>query len=82
MACGLAGSAPGGTPLFHLHLRGDRDTLWERALDVAEKRRVWLFSKPEPTVVPGVHKVELNLGEPALEISPQEAADLFAAVLE
>jgi threonine aldolase len=72
---------PPQTPLFHLHLRGDRETLWERALDVAEKQRVWLFNKPEPTVVPGVHKVELNVGEPALEISPQEAAELMAAVV-
>jgi threonine aldolase len=69
------------TPLFHLHLRGDRDELQERALDLARERRVWLFHRLEPSVVPGIHKLELNVGEPALEISPHEAAELFATVV-
>jgi threonine aldolase len=72
---------PPQTPLFHLHLRGDRDALWERALDLAQQRRVWLFNRPEPSVVPGINKIELNIGEPALEIVPQEAAELFATVV-
>ena len=72
---------PPQTPLFHLHIRGDRDALWERALDVAERRRVWLFNQLEPTDVPEVHKLELIVGEPALEISPQEAAELLAEVV-
>jgi hypothetical protein len=68
--------------MFHLHLRGDPDTLHERALALAEERGVWLFNRPEPTVVPGVHFLELTMGEPALEVSPEEAAELYAAVLE
>jgi threonine aldolase len=72
---------PPQTPLFHVHLQGDRDTLRTRALDLAEERRVWLFNEPDPGVVPGVQKLELNLGEPALEISPEEAAELFAQVV-
>jgi hypothetical protein len=72
---------PPQTPLFHLHLDGDRDALWERALGVAEERGVWLFNRIEPTVVPGVCKLEVNIGEPALEISPREAAQLFSAVV-
>jgi threonine aldolase len=72
---------PPQTPLFHLHLRGDRDALRERALDLAEERRIWLFNRLEPTVVPGVHVLELNIGEPALEITAEEAAQLFGDVL-
>ena len=72
---------PPQTPLFHLHLRGDRDALRERALDLAQERRVWLFNRLEPSVVPGINKLELNIGEPALQISPQEAAELFATVV-
>jgi threonine aldolase len=72
---------PPQTPLFHLHLRGDRDAMQEHALDLAEKRRVWLFHRLEPSVVPDVQKLELSVGEPALDITPQEAAELFAAVL-
>ncbi len=69
---------PPQTPLFHLHLRGDRDLLRERALDVAEERRVWLFNQLAPSLLPGLHQLELNIGEPALAISPREASELFA----
>ena len=72
---------PPQTPMFHLHLRGDPDAMQRRALDLAEERGVWLFNRPDPTVVPGVHFLELTMGEPALEISPEEAAELYAAVL-
>ena len=73
---------PPQTPLFHLHLAVERDALWERALDVAARDGVWLFGPPDATVVPGVTKVELNVGEPALEIAPDEAAALFARLLD
>jgi threonine aldolase len=72
---------PPQTPLFHLHLRGDLQTLQDRALDVAEERRVWLFHRLAPSVVPDVSVIELSVGEPALEISPAEAAELFELVV-
>jgi threonine aldolase len=71
---------PPQTPLFHLHLRGDRLALQERALDLAQERRVWLFHQLQPSVVPNVSKLELNIGEPALAITPQLAAEMFALV--
>jgi threonine aldolase len=73
---------PPQTPLFHLHLRGEPDALLERAVELARERGVWLFGPPARSVVPGVSKVELNLGAPALEIAPAEAAELLAAVVE
>jgi threonine aldolase len=72
---------PPQTPLFHIHLRGDSQTLRERALEIAEERRVWLFDDVAPSVVPHVSTVELSIGEPALEISPEEAAELFQMVM-
>ncbi len=72
---------PPQTPLFHIHLRGERAALVERALDLAEQRRVWLFNRLEPTVVPHVNRFELTVGEPALEVPPVEAAELIAAVV-
>jgi threonine aldolase len=72
---------PPQTPLFHIHLRGDSRTLRERALSIAEARGVWLFDDVAPTVVPDVSKVELSIGEPALEISPEDAAELFQMVM-
>ena len=72
---------PPQTPLFHLLLRGDRERLERRALDLSRERGVWLFGPLRPTEVDDVARVELNVGEPALEISPTEAAELFSAVL-
>lgn len=72
---------PPQTPLFHVHLRGERNVLWERMLDVAQARGVWLANRLEPTVVPGASKLELHIGEPGLEIAPGEAAELFATVV-
>jgi threonine aldolase len=72
---------PPQTPLFHVHLRGDLQTLQERALDIAEERHVWLFHRLAPSVVPNVNVIELNIGEPGLEVSPDEAAELFERVV-
>jgi threonine aldolase len=72
---------PPHTPLFHVHLSGERTTLQERALDLARERRLWLFHDLDPTSVPGVHKLELNIGAPALDIPSTEVAELFAEIL-
>jgi threonine aldolase len=68
---------PPQTPLFHIHARGDVQTIRERAFGIAEQQRVWLFDTLSPSVVPDVSRVELSIGEPALEITPEEAAELF-----
>lgn len=72
---------PPQTPLFHVHLRGELQTLQGRALDVAEERRVWLFHRVVPSAVPNVNMIEINVGEAALEISSDEAAELFELVV-
>jgi threonine aldolase len=74
---------PPQTPLFHLHLRGDSEQLARRSLELARERGVWLFAPPAlgATEVDRVSKLELNLGEPALQISPAQAAELFSIVL-
>jgi threonine aldolase len=72
---------PPQTPLMHLHLRGERETLVERALALAQETGVWLFGTLAPTARPGVHRLEVSVGEPALEISAEEAAELLARVV-
>ena len=74
---------PPQTPLFHLHLRGNPEQLVQRSLQLARERGVWLFAPPAlgATTVDGVSKLELNVGEAALEIGPSEAAELFSIVL-
>ncbi len=42
---------------------------------------MWLFDGYAPSVVPGVTRVEVSVGEPALEISPNEAAALFSTIV-
>lgn len=34
-----------------------------------------------PTALPGVSRAEITIGEPALAISPTEAADLLATIM-
>ena len=60
-----------------------RERLARRSLRLARERRVWLFAPPalRATDVDRVSQLELNLGEPALQISPAEAAELFSIVL-
>ncbi|HEX5192588.1 MAG TPA: beta-eliminating lyase-related protein [Solirubrobacteraceae bacterium] len=72
---------PPQTPLFHVLLRGDRERLEQRARELARERGVWLFGPLRPTEVDDVARIELNIGEPALDISPDEAAELFSLVL-
>ena len=74
---------PPQTPLFHLHLRGDRERLLRRSLQLARERGVWLFAPPAlgEIAVDRVSKLELSIGEPALAISPAQAAELFSTVL-
>ncbi|HWC85654.1 MAG TPA: beta-eliminating lyase-related protein [Solirubrobacteraceae bacterium] len=73
---------PPQTPLFHLHLAGERDVLWERMLSVAHTTGVWLGNRLDLSVLPGMCKLELDIGAPALEVSADEAAKLFGVVLE
>ena len=72
---------PPQTPLFHLLLRGERDELERRSLELARERGVWLFGPLQPAASDRAGRLELNIGEPALEISPAEAAELFSLVL-
>lgn len=72
---------PPQTPLFHLHVHGEAAALEDRALDLAERRRVLLFRRVQPTAVPGVQRIEVTVGEPALAIPPDEAAGLFREAL-
>lgn len=72
---------PPQTPMFHLHLRGTPDALFERSLALARDQRVWLLNPLQPTALPGVSRAEITIGEPALAISPEEAAGWFADIV-
>jgi len=73
---------PPQTPMMHLLIRGDRDALVGAALDLAEQHGTWLFGRLHPTPVPDVHRHELYVGDPAVEIPTDEIAALYGEVLE
>jgi threonine aldolase len=72
---------PPQTPLFHLRLDGTQEVLQERSLAVAREHGVWLFWPLQPGPTAGTSRLELNVGETALRVTPDEAAELFAQVL-
>ena len=72
---------PPQTPLFHLHLDGERDRLVDAALSVAEERKVFLFADPSSTDSPHRHRHEVMVGEVTLGLSPDEVRDLYAEIL-
>lgn len=72
---------PPHTPMFHLHLRGDGEAIFDRAVALAREQRVWILPALQPTAVPGVSRAEITIGEPALAISPTEAAALLESIV-
>lgn len=72
---------PPQAPLFHVVLRGERESLLDAALSLAEERRVFLFARLNTTTLPDRHRHELSIGEPSLELEPDEVRELYAEVL-
>jgi threonine aldolase len=72
---------PPQTPLFHLLLTGPREALEQRSLELARERGVWLFGPLQPGPTDRTGRLEVNVGEAALQIAPAEAAELFSLVL-
>ncbi len=72
---------PPHTNMMHLYLRGDRDRLLSAALDTARQTGVWLFDRLGASPLPGYHKFELTVGDATLDLSVEEIAGLFEALL-
>lgn len=71
---------PPQTNMMHLFLRGDREMLLERALEIAREDGVGLFRRLDAADVPGWCRFELAIGdEPTL--SPDEARQYMARVV-
>jgi threonine aldolase len=68
------------TPLFHVVLPAPPEQAKEAMLDVAEETRIWTGgAAPGPRE--GTSRREIYAGAATLEVSPDEAADLFARIL-
>jgi hypothetical protein len=68
---------PPHTNMMHLFIRGEREKLEAAALEVARKTGIWLFYGLAPTLLPGFARLELTVGEAALDLSGQEIVEAF-----
>jgi threonine aldolase len=73
---------PPQVAMLHVHVRRPLEALDEAALDVAERTGVWLGHRWSPTDDPAVQRLELSIGEDALAVAPDEAAELYRELLE
>jgi threonine aldolase len=73
---------PPQVAMFHLHVRRPLEALKEAVLDVAERTGVWLRAAWEPTEDSAVQRTELSFGETALEVAPEEGAELYRELLD
>ncbi len=73
---------PPPTQMMHLYLRGDRDRLVTAALDLAAETGIWTFDRLGSTPLPAVQKLELTVGDATLDLTVEEIAGLFVAILE
>ncbi len=72
---------PPVTPLFHLLLPAQPDDANDALLDVSEQSGVFL-GRAADGPRPGTSRVEIYAGAATLEVSPDEAAQLFGRVVE
>ncbi|WIO73156.1 beta-eliminating lyase-related protein [Porticoccaceae bacterium LTM1] len=67
--------------MFHIHFSGDAKVLAGRALEFAEREKIWSFAELQPTDSEGVCRFEWYVGEKALEVSDGEVERLFRYVV-
>ena len=72
---------PPHTNMMHLFIRGERHKLEAAALDIARETGIWLFYHLAPTLLPGLARFELTVGEATLDLSGQEIVEAFRMVL-
>ncbi len=73
---------PPHTNMMQVFLRGDRERLWDAALDIAAEHHVWLLRGLAPSQIPAYQMFELVVGTATLAISTDEIAGLFAELVE
>ena len=72
---------PPQTPMMHLYLRTTSATVTAGIRRIATERRLWTWSGSSPTDMPGMRRVELNVGDATLLVTPTEVATAVRALL-
>jgi threonine aldolase len=73
---------PPHTNMMEVFVRGDRDRLWNAALDIAEERKIWFLRGLVPAEIPAYSVFEIVVGSATLDFSADEIAALFAEMIE
>jgi threonine aldolase len=68
--------------MMHIYLPGSLASLLRAATRIAEEERVALFRFVDPAEVPGFCKVELEMGEDALQVSDRDVTRLYRRLLD
>jgi threonine aldolase len=72
---------PPHTTMMHLLLHRDAGALRRSVLRLAREERIWTFWYQWPTGMPGVQRVELEVGDATLKFSPLEFRDVVERLL-
>ena len=72
---------PPHTPMMHLLLRCDAEDLAGAVLGLARDQGIWTFGSWQAADSRRTQRVELAIGDAAMEFSPDEVRDVFSALL-
>jgi threonine aldolase len=72
---------PPQAAMLHVHVRGELECLEQARLELAQERRTLVSGRFVPTAVPGIQMTEISVGEPTLEVSTAEIAELYAELV-
>ena len=67
--------------MMHLYLDGENEALMNAYERIIDEDKVYMFNGLQPTRIPGMQKVELTIGDAALEISDDEIQGLFEKLM-
>ena len=72
---------PPQVPMFHLYLRTNPAAVAAGVRRLATEEGIWGFAGTVATDIPGVHRVELFVGDATLAFSPSEVAHIVRQLL-
>jgi len=67
---------PPQAPMMHLQLSISAEDLAERCVTIAERDKIWTFTRPFSTPSPTLQRVEFSIGDATMEFTPDEVRDL------
>ncbi|XAS76444.1 beta-eliminating lyase-related protein [Dermatophilaceae bacterium Sec6.4] len=69
------------TPMMHLLLQADQNTVEENAARILERDGLQTFRTTQPTIDPNVVKVELTVGRATMQMTPEEVAAVIRELI-